>query len=136
MTDQKTQVTMESSVERIVGRPLTKEERQQLNRLRNDWGYSDDDPLVVVLALTGSMSLIAQDIPARIQAASDKIIETHASVLRNQSNLIAKEMVGTIAGLVHNAGRTRSRRIVEAVACAVVGAVVSFGILWFWFLKH
>lgn len=107
-----------------------------LIRLRDDWGYSNDDPIVVVLALTGGLTVIAKDIPAQIQAASDKIIETHATVLRNQSNLIAKEMVGTIAELVHNAGRTRMRRIGEAVACAIAGSTVSFGIMWFWFLKH
>lgn len=136
MTEHKTQATMESSVERIVGRALTRDELQMLIRLRDDWGYTNDDPLVVVLALTGGLTLIANDIPARIQAASDKIIETHATVLRSQSNLIAKEMVGTIAELVHNSGRTRIRRIGEAVACAVGGAVVSIGVFWIWFIKH
>lgn len=136
MTDPKTQVTMESSVERMVGRPLTKDELQMLIRLRDDWGYSNDDPIVVVLALTGGLTVIANDIPARIQAASDKIIETHATVLRNQSNLIAKEMVGTIAELVHNAGRSRMRRLGEAAACAVAGALVTFGFTWIWLLKH
>lgn len=127
---------MESSVERIVGRSLTKDELQMLIRLRDDWGYNNDDPLVVVLALMGGLSLIANDIPARIQAASDNIIETHATVLRSQSNLIAKEMVGTIAELVHNAGRTRMRRIIESVVCAVAGAAVSFCFLWIWISKH
>lgn len=136
MTDPRTQVTMESSVERMVGRPLTKDELQMLIRLRDDWGYSNDDPIVVVLALTGGLTLIANDIPARIQAASDKIIETHATVLRNQSNLIAKEMVGTIAELVHNAGRSRLRRLGEAAACVVAGGIFTSAMMWLWLLKH
>lgn len=134
MSKQQPADSMEASIEEIIGRPLTTDERQMFMRLRDKYGYNDGDPLAVVLSMTGAVSVLTHSIPARIQEAAQQMIELHASVLRSQAELVAKDLVGTVAQAVYSSGRSRLRRVIEGVAFFGAGAVVaSAGFLFFIF---
>ncbi|MGS0741455.1 hypothetical protein ACVBEF_06425 [Glaciimonas sp. GG7] len=99
--------TMESAIESIIGRTLTDEEAQMLIRLRDRYGYDDGDPLIPVLAMLGAHKILVEEVPKKITDATEKAIELHRSVLRDQSMFVAKDLVGNIAGLVHASGKSR-----------------------------
>lgn len=126
--------SMETAIEQIMGRTMTQDERTMFSRLRDQWGYTDDDPLAVVIALFGGMTILTNDIPERIKQAATAMTEIHASVLRDQANLIAKDLVANVAEAVYASGRTRMRRIVEGAACFLSGALLTgLGFAWFVF---
>lgn len=116
---------MEAAAARIVGRALTEEERQILIHLREQYGYDDGDPVVVVLSMFGAIKIIADEIPSRIKAASEAVIEMHITGLREQSMLVAREVVGHVAGLIHAAGRSRKGRLIDMAVGGVFGALVA-----------
>jgi hypothetical protein len=117
--------TMETAIASIVGRPLTDADRQMLIRLRDQYGYDDNDPLVVVLAMTGAIKIMAEEIPEKIRAASKETTELHMAVLRDQSMLVARDVVGSVAGLIHTAGRTKKDRITDGVIGSACGALLT-----------
>lgn len=122
---------MESAIEGLIGRELNQEERQMILRLRDQYGYSDDDPLVIILALTGAIKIIAEDIPAKIVQASEKATELHLQTLREQSMMVARDMVGQVAGLIHTAGRSRKDRVVDGIVGGIAGMILMIGMLGF-----
>lgn len=117
--------TLESSVERIVGRELSTADREMLINLRDQYGIDDDDPLVVVLSMTGAIKIMVDDIPAMIARESERITELHITGLRNQSNLVVKDLVGVVASQIHAAGRSRRGRLVDAAVGSLIGITVT-----------
>lgn len=126
--------TMEASVERIIGHPLSDTDRQMLIQLRDEYGYDDSDPLVVVLAMMGAYIILTNEIPDKIKKASEQIIETHAVVLRDASMIVAKDLVSTIAGQIHSAVQTRKVRLMYGAVGGLLGAIVM--VLLFFFFKR
>lgn len=126
--------TIEGAIARIVGRDLSADERQMLVTLRDDYGYDDTDPIVPFLSMLGAHMVLTKDIPEKIMTASQKIIETHAVVLREQSMVVAKDLVGNLVGIIHTADRTRKDRWIDGLVGAVVGVAISA--IGFYFLRH
>jgi hypothetical protein len=119
--------TMEAAVARIVGRDLTEDDRQLLIAVRDQYGYDDDDPLVVVLAMTGALKIMMDELPERLKKASEHLTEVHQITLKNQSAIIAKDLVGIVAEHIHAAGRTRKGRLIDAALGAA--GVLAFALL-------
>ena len=138
MSDLPTQRTMEGAAAQLVGRELRPDERQMLLNLRDQYGYDDSDPLVVVLAMMGAYTIVAKEIPDKIREASKSIIETHALVLREQSMVVAKDLVGSIASTIHSEGRKRKDRWLDGLIGGIIGALlVAFvGAVWMYVLRR
>lgn len=117
--------TMESAITSIVGRSLTDPERKMLMRLRDQYGYDDNDPLVVVLAMMGAYQIMTEEIPLKLAAAAKETIEVHQQTLRNQSMIVAKDLVGTIAGLIHASSRSLQNRTIDVLIGCGIGALVT-----------
>jgi len=96
-----------------------------LINLRDQYGIDDDDPLVVVLSMTGAIKIMVDDIPAMIARESERITELHITGLRNQSNLVVKDLVGVVASQIHAAGRSRRGRLVDAAVGSLIGITVT-----------
>lgn len=129
---------MEGAVARIVGRDLTMEERQLLIQLRDQYGYDDTDPLVVVLAMTGAIKIIAEDIPNKIKTATTELTELHRMALRQESVTVAKSIVEVVAKEIHSAGAIRKRRIFDALIGGVAGFATAavFAAIFWKFIPH
>lgn len=118
-------LSMESAIAKIVGRILTDEERHMLMVLRDQYGYNDDDPLVVVLAMTGAIKIMAEEIPGKLAAAARETIELHQQTLRNQSMIVARDVVASVAEIIHSASRSRKDRVIDALIGGGVGVLLS-----------
>lgn len=130
--------TLEATIMRIVGHELTAGDREMLIMLRDQYGIDDGDPMVVALAMTGAVKVMVDQIPEMIAKESEKITELHITGLRNQSILIAKDLVGVIAGQIHAASRTRRGRLVDAAIGGLVGvtATLIFGFVIYLKFSH
>lgn len=120
--------SMEAAAERIVGRPLTGDERKMFIELRDQYGYDDTDPLVPVLAMLGAFTLLVKELPDEIRKAAAETIELHRVGMREQTALIAKETVSVVAEQILATGRSWRGRLVDAslggfVVAVLVGAV-------------
>lgn len=116
--------TMESTVETLLGRKLTAEESQVLIRLRDQYGYDDSDPLVVVLAMLGAHKILAEELPKKITDAAKETIELHRLLLREQASVVAKDLVGALAGTIHNSRDIRFRDRFLGFACGITIVLV------------
>jgi hypothetical protein len=90
-------MSLVSTVEALQKRPCTPEEISNLAELQNLYRISDDDPLIVVLALMARSQLMVGTLPDLLQQKAIETIELHRTVLREQSVLISKELITTIA---------------------------------------
>lgn len=129
--------TMEAAIARIVGRDLTEDERQLLIALRDQYGYDDDDPLVVVLAMTGAVKVMMDDLPERLKKTSEQLTELHQLTLKNHTAMIAKELVGIVAEHIHAAGRTRKGRLIDAALGGLSAVFIALIVgVWMYIRSH
>ncbi|MCD5327984.1 hypothetical protein ACFFU8_08870 [Chromobacterium piscinae] len=81
------------AIERLIGHPLTSDQVQYWQRLQDMHGVSDDDPIVMIFVLLGVHQHLFNDVPKRIQEATDKAIAIHRTTLEDQSNIVAKRLL-------------------------------------------
>lgn len=87
------------SVERLIGQKLTSDQVQYWQRLQDMFGVSDEDPIVMVFVLLGVHQHLFNEVPARIQEATDKAIAIHRTTLEDQSSIVAKRLLEQLAPL-------------------------------------
>ena len=100
------------SVAELLNRPLTAEEITGLNNFKGRYDIDDSDPLAIVLALVGANTVLMNSMPNLLQQKAADTIESHRSSLREQSTVIAKELIETL-----------SRNIVSAAANSKILAI-------------
>lgn len=91
-----------STIEALQKRPLTTAELATLNEFQRTFEIDDDDPLVVVLAMMARTQIAVDSVPNILQQKVDETIELHRTVLREQSTLIAKELLQDIYVQIHS----------------------------------
>lgn len=89
-------MSLAQTVEALQKRPLTPEELTTLNEFQQFFSVSDDDPLLVALAMMARSQLILESAPALLQQKVEETIELHRMALREQAVLIAKELIGDL----------------------------------------
>ena len=109
-----------STLEALMKRPLTPEEIGNMAEFQSMNGNHDTDPLLVVLAMMAKNQLIVEALPELLQQKALETIELHRQTLRDQSTLIAKDLITAIAQNIESAAITRWIRY---TGCFVGGAV-------------
>lgn len=90
-------MSLESIIESLQKRSLTKEEATSIGEFKSHFNIDDEDPLVVVLALMARSQLILESMPNALEKKANETIELHRMALRDQSVLIAKELISVLA---------------------------------------
>lgn len=117
----------------LLGRDLTPEESKRLGKFQEQQGIGDDDPIVAVLALLGVHKILIEDIPDRIKKASQDAITAHAQTLREQSTIVAKELLLALTRSINDAARAQRTwrdRAIEYALIALVGLMLGGGGAW------
>lgn len=104
-------MSLADNLETLFARPLTPEERSAVHRLENQFELAEDDPLNVVLAMMAKNQMLIDDLPERLRQKALEAIELHQQTLREQSTLIAKELIVSVANLVAESAVGRKLRI-------------------------
>lgn len=111
----------------LCGRDLTAEESQKLAKFQDQQSIGDDDPIVAILALLGVHKILIEEIPERIKKASQDAITVHEQTLREQSTIVAKELLITLARSINDAARAQRTwrdRAVEYALVAVIAMIL------------
>ena len=91
-------MSLESIIESLQdGKALTKDEATTIAKFKTHFSIDDEDPLVVVLALMARSQLILESLPNNLEKKANETIELHRMALRDQSVLIAKELISVLA---------------------------------------
>lgn len=90
-------MSLEKIIESLQKRPLTKDEATSISEFKTHFNIDEEDPLVVVLALMARSQLILESMPSNLEKKANETIELHRMALRDQSVLIAKELIAVIA---------------------------------------
>lgn len=90
-------MSLVDNVSLLLGRGLNTEEMSSLANFQRVNQIDDSDPLITVLALMARSHLIMETLPKLLQEKATETITLHQQTLREQSTLIAKELVLTIA---------------------------------------
>lgn len=91
------------TMEALMKRKLTADEVGQLADFQSMFKVQDDDPLLVVLAMMARAQIITETIPNLLQQKALETIELHRTVMREQSVLMSKELIDTIAKNIRSA---------------------------------
>jgi hypothetical protein len=94
-----------ASVEKILRRALTAEEVQHWNSIQDQYGIADDDPLVVLLTVLALHQHLFNDLPKRIQEATDKAIAVHRTTLEEQATIVSKALLAKLSPMFVQAAR-------------------------------
>lgn len=116
-------MSLVSAVEALQRRPLTQEERTNLADLQSIHHIHDDDPLIVVLALMARSQLLVGTLPELLQQKAIETIELHRTTLREQSVLISKELISTVAQNIQAANLGWRVGLVRYAMCFVAGMI-------------
>ena len=112
------------SIEQLLSRPLTGEEIIGLNNFKQLYDIDDSDPLAIVLALVGANTVLINSMPDLLQQKAKDTIELHRNTLREQSTIIAKELIGTLSSNIAGANASY-----KTVAIWFAGGSIFGGIL-------
>lgn len=93
-------MNLPDTVEGLLGQSLPKEERDALHRFMDQYGIDDDDPLIVVLAMMARNKAMLDGLPDLLQQKAVATIELHQQTLREQSTVIAKELIVAVGNIV------------------------------------
>lgn len=96
-------MSLGSTMEALMKRKLTPEEVGHLADFQAMFKVQDDDPLIVVLAMMARAQIITETIPNLLQQKALETIELHRTVMREQSILMSKELIDTIAKNIRSA---------------------------------
>lgn len=121
-----------ATVERLQKRPLTAAEVETLNEFQRTFQVDDDDPLVVVLAILARSQLALDEAPELLQQKVNETIELHRIALREQSVVIAKELIVDIGRHLQILIGTTRQRWINYAGVFIGGAVCGVGIAWLW----
>lgn len=114
-------MSLAGNVASMYGRTLSKEEESSLKKFQESFEIGDEDPVIVVLAMLATNRLQLQELPTLLQQKGVATIELHQQTLREQSTLIAKELIGTIAMNLQATEREVKDRSLYYVFAFVIG---------------
>jgi len=106
-------MTLIKTIETLEGRTLSDVERNSLRKFELMFEIGEDDPLNIVLAMMAKNQLKADQLPELLQQKAKETIELHQQTLREQSTLIAKELVVSIGNM-----------LVDTIATQLAGSAV------------
>lgn len=131
-------MSLAKSVETLIGRPLDQDELLRLANFQRNHEIHDDDPLIVVMGLVATSHLMMSSLPDLLQQKATETITLHQQTLREQSTLIAKELILSIAQNIESANRLKldwRTRLLQFGVVFLGGAFSMFLFLHFWYLK-
>lgn len=117
-------------MESLQNRPLTTEERDALHRFMDQYEINDDDPLIVVLAMMARNQMMLDGLPEVLQQKAIAMIELHQQTLREQSTLIAKELIVSISNIVAETAVGRKLRIAWIALAFTLGFIGGGTAVW------
>ncbi len=117
-------MNLADTIESLEGRKLTGPERDALHRFENTYDIAEDDPLIVVLAMMAKNQLTAEQLPDLMQQKAKETIELHQQTLREQSTLIAKELVVSIGNMVAGSAVGFKLRVAQFAGCFMGGFIL------------
>lgn len=118
-------MTLAGNVASMFGRALSNEETDALTKFQDSFEINDEDPIIVVLAMLATNRLYMQELPALLQQKAVTTIELHQQTLRDQSTLIAKELIGTIALNLQAAGNRAKDQMLNYAFAFVAGLLTT-----------
>jgi hypothetical protein len=86
-----------ASVEAYAKRKLTIAEIKNLTELQDSYKINDDDPLMILIDIMTRTQIIADTLPDLLHKKAIETMELHRSNMRDQSVLMSKELIATIA---------------------------------------
>ena len=117
-------MTLAKTIEALDGRTLSDVERASLHKFEQMFEIGEDDPLIVVLAMMAKNQLSVDQLPERLEKAAKVTIEMHQQTLREQSTLIAKELVVSIGNLVAGSTVGHKLRLAQLSICFMGGFIL------------
>lgn len=108
----------------LSGRQLTSDERQSLHKFEQLFEIGEDDPLIVVLAMMAKNQLTVDQLPDRLEKAAKETIELHQQTLREQSTLIAKELLVSVGSMVAESAVGQKLRLVQFAGLFMSGFIL------------
>lgn len=126
------------SIQAIKQRPLTAEEVSHINNFSRMHDIDESDPLVVIMAYLASAQMTYDQMPAQMEKSVRETIELHRTTLREQSMLIAKDLVGNIAQTLEQQSKYKKALIINYLGFFIGGAffTILLQIVLQHFLKH
>lgn len=121
------------SISQLLGRPLTIEEITGLANFKNFYEIDESDPLAVVLALVGANTVLINSIPDLLQQKANETIDLHQRTLRDQSTIIAKELIATLSQNISNANASLKVRGMWFFGGVFFGTATSAAVILHWF---
>jgi hypothetical protein len=124
-----------TAVEKLIGRSASKDEAIYWQRIQDTYGVSDDDPLVMVVVLLAVHQHLFNDLPAKINDATDRALTIHRTTLEDQATIVAKGLLEKLTPMfvkaVNEAGRptiqapvNSTGRMAVMTACAFAAAML------------
>ena len=129
-------LSLVQSVKMLMGREqreLSPEEIKSLGDFQRAHQVDDSDPLILVYALMAKNHVVADTLPNLLQQKITETIEMHRQTLREQSTVIAKELITAIAldiEAVNVNVKTRWTRYAIAFLAGLVMGAAIIGTLW------
>ena len=118
-------MSLENAVEVLARRPLTVEEINSLNLFQKMNGIDDSDPLIVVLAYMARSHLMLEQLPAEMNKMVNESTEYHRNTLRDQSSLVAKDLVSSIALGLEKSNKYRKFDFFSHLLAFTAGALLT-----------
>lgn len=117
-------MSLAKTMEALEGRSLSDAERDSLYKFEQMFEIGEDDPLIVVLAMMAKNHLTVNQLPDLLQQKAKETIELHQQTLREQSTLIAKELVVSIGNLVAGSAVGHKLRLAQFAGCFMGGFIL------------
>lgn len=122
-------MNLAQTIEALQKRPLTQEEMSMLNEFQRQFSVDDEDPILVVLAMMARSQLILESAPTLLQQKVTETIELHRSLLREQSVLIAKELISELVSQLQVQQKQGKSIWVRHLASFSAGIAMTFAIV-------
>lgn len=122
-------MSLVANIEALMKRKLTAEETAKLADFQSVFKIADDDPIIVVLGMMAMNQMVAEQLPERLKKHAIETIELHRIVLQEQSVLMSKELIATIAGQVRLAGLGVQAAWIRYAGFFAAGLVVGMVVL-------
>ncbi|CAG0992589.1 hypothetical protein RHDC4_02605 [Rhodocyclaceae bacterium] len=121
-------MNLADTMEQLYNRPLTAEERTVAHRFQDMFEVADGDPLIVVIAMMAKSQMVAETLPDLLLQKAKETIELHQQTLRDQSTLIAKELIVSVGNLAAETAVGRKLRVAW-IALAFTGGFILGGLV-------
>lgn len=122
-------MSIADSIKELLGRPLTVEEVTGLSNFQRLYDIDDSDPLAIVLALVGANTVLINSMPNLLQQKANETIELHQRTLRDQSTIIAKELIATLSQNIASANASLKVRGMFFLGGAFIGALIAIVVM-------